>query len=536
MKVNFNRLFMLVFCLCLEAIFLNSCKSKDASQEIEVKKPNIVFILADDFGVHDVSYGGSTYYETPNIDRIATEGVEFTQGYAACQVCSPSRASLMTGQFPARHGITDWIGAASGEQWTKRINSKILPSEYVHAIPDEDITIAEAMKKGGYKTFFAGKWHIGDDPSNPENNGFDINKGGWEVGSPKGGYYAPWNNPKLDYKYEGENLTMRLAQETADFITKNKDTTFFAYLSFYAVHGPIETTEQKWNKYRDKAEAQGIPDSGFEMERVLPIRVVQDNPIYAGLVESMDDAIGLVLDKLKELGLDENTIVVFTSDNGGVASGDAFSTSNLPLRGGKGYQWEGGIREPYLMKVPSIKGGPKKIDYPVSGIDFYPTLLDLAGVQANPTQKIDGVSLVPLLKGESLDTRALFWHYPHYGNQGGEPSSIIRKENWKLIHYYEDGHDELYDLAKDPSEKQDLAKDIPEMANTLKKELDAFLTETNANIPELNPNFDVAKAKQQYENRKTKMLQSLEKQRIDFLSKDFKPNEDWYNSSLNTKD
>ena len=534
-KKNISSLFELVCFLCLVAIFFNSCKNKDSAPEKEIKKPNVIFILADDFGVNDVGYNGSTYYETPNIDRIANEGVDFTQGYAACQVCSPSRASLMTGQFPARHGITDWIGAASGEVWTKRNNSKILPSEYVHALAEEDITIAEAFKTGGYKTFFAGKWHLGDEPSNPDNNGFDINKGGWEVGGPKGGYYAPWDNPKLDYKYKGENLTMRLAQETVDFITKNKKEPFFAYLSFYAVHGPIETTQGKWNKYRNKAEAQGIPDSGFEMERVLPIRVVQDNPVYAGLVESMDDAIGLVLDKLKELGLDENTIVVFTSDNGGVASGDAFSTSNLPLRGGKGYQWEGGIREPFLMKVPSIKNAPKKIDYPVSGIDFYPTLLDLAGVKANPTQKIDGVSLVPLLKGESLGTRALFWHYPHYGNQGGEPSSIIRKERWKLIHYYEDGRDELYNLSNDPAEKQDVSADNLEIVKTLRSELDAFLAETNANIPEMNPNYDAAQAKKQYENIKIKMLQGLEKQRKDFLKKDFKPNEDWYNSSLNTK-
>lgn len=535
MKIRFSNLFKLVCCLFFTAIFFNGCKKKDVTPEKAIKKPNVVFILADDFGIRDLSFTGSKYYETPNIDGLAEEGVVFTQGYAACQVCSPSRASLMTGQFPARHGITDWIGAASGEQWAKTHNDKILPAEYLHALPDEDVTIAEAMKAGGYKTFFAGKWHLGDDPSNPENNGFDINKGGWEVGSPKGGYYAPWDNPKLQYKQKGENLTMRLAQETVNFIVENKDEPFFAYLSFYAVHGPIETTQEKWSKYRNKAEEQGIADSGYEMERVLPIRVVQDNPIYAGLVESMDEAVGLVLDKLKELGLDENTIVVFTSDNGGVASGDAFSTTNLPLRGGKGYQWEGGIREPYFIKVPSMKNAPKTIDYPVSGIDFYPTLLDLAGVQSKPTQKIDGVSLVPLLKGESLASRPLFWHYPHYGNQGGEPSSIIRKENWKLIHYYEDGRDELYDILKDISEKEDVSKDNPEVAKKLRTELDAFLAETNANIPEMNPAYDEVQAKKQDEYRKTKMRQSLEKQRKDFLSKDFDPGNNWYDSKL-TKD
>ncbi len=535
MKIRFSNFFQLVWCFCIIVIFFTGCKSKVPEAEEVIKKPNIVFILADDLGANDLSYTGSNYYETPNIDRIAKEGVVFTQGYAACQVCSPSRASLMTGQFPASHGITDWIGAAYGEQWTKNHNDKLLPADYVHALPSEDITLAEAMKIGGYKTFFAGKWHLGDEPSNPENHGFDINKGGWEVGSPRGGFYAPWDNPKLAYKYKGENLTMRLAEETVNFITENKDEPFFAFLSFYAVHGPIETTEEKWSKYRKKAELQGIADFGFEMERVLPIRVKQDNPVYAGLVETMDDAVGLVLNKLKELGLDENTIVVFTSDNGGVSSGDAFSTSNLPLRGGKGYQWEGGIREPYFMKIPSLKNAPKTIDYPVSGIDFYPTLLELAGVENNPTQKIDGVSLVPLLNGKSLDSRSLFWHYPHYGNQGGEPSSIIRKENWKLIHYYEDSRDELYNLSNDTSEEQDVSKEYVQIAKNLRSELDAFLVETNANMPEINPAFDAAKAKKQDENRKTNMLQNLEKQRKDFLDKDFQPNEDWYNSKL-TKD
>ncbi|WP_372755726.1 sulfatase [Mariniflexile sp.] len=529
--------FSLVCCLCFTAILFNSCKNKDVVVENKSnKKPNVVFILADDLGAHDLSYSGSKYYETPNIDRLAAEGVEFTQGYAAAQVCSPSRASVMSGQYPARHGVTDWIGALSGEQWSKNYNSKVSPPEYLHALSDDNITVAEAFKANGYKTFFAGKWHLGDEPHTPENNGFDINKGGWEVGGPKGGYYAPWNNPKLDYEYEGENLTMRLAKETANFISNSKDEPFFAFLSFYAVHGPIETTEVKWEKYRNKAEAQGIPESGFEMERVLPIRTVQDNPVYAGLVESMDDAIGHVLQRLKELGLDENTIVVFTSDNGGVASGDAFSTSNYPLRGGKGYQWEGGIREPYLIKAPMYKNTPKTIDYPVSGIDFYPTLLDLAGLKNDPKQVIDGVSLVPLLKGKSLDTRPLFWHYPHYGNQGGEPVSMIRKESYKLIHYWEDDRDELYNLSTDPSEEKDISKDEPQIAQSLRMELDAHLKNIEAKIPEKYAKYDEAKAKKTYESRKKNMMPNLEKQRKDFLDKNFKPNEDWYNSSLNTKD
>ncbi|MFV9552460.1 sulfatase [Algibacter sp. PT7-4] len=532
-----NRNKFSLVALCLAAIVFNSCKSKVDNEVVKVdKKPNVLFILADDLGAHDLSYAGSNYYETPNIDRIAKEGTEFTQGYAACQVCSPSRASLMTGQDPARHGITDWIGAATGEKWGDYYNTKVMPPEYVHALPEESITIAEALKQNGYKTFFAGKWHLGDVPYGPENNGFDINKGGWEVGGPKGGYYAPWRNPKLDYKYEGENLTKRLALETADFITANKDKPFFAYLSFYAVHGPIETTEAKWKKYRDKAESQGIPESGFEMEARLPIRTVQDNPIYAGLVESMDDAVGVVLNRLKELGLEENTIVVFTSDNGGVASGDAFSTTNYPLRGGKGYQWEGGIREPYLIKAPMIKNVPKQIEYPASGIDFYPTLLDMAGAEKDPNHIIDGVSLVPLLKGGELEDRPLFWHYPHYGNQGGDPVSIIRKGDYKLIHFWEDGHDELYNLSSDPSEANDISSDNSEVTQNLSKELHAYLESVNARFPKVYAKYDDSKAKVKYEERKTKMKQRLEKQRMDFLNKDFNPNNNWYDSSLNTKD
>ncbi|WP_299664606.1 sulfatase [uncultured Polaribacter sp.] len=535
MKIIFNNKFELILCISFTVIILNNCKTKDSSVKKQNKRPNIVFILADDLGAHDLSYTGSTYYETPHIDAIAAQGVEFTQGYAAAQVCSPSRASLMTGQNTARHQITDWIGAATGENWVKRNNTKLLPPAYVSAIPKQDVTIAEAFKAAGYSTFFAGKWHLGDEPYTPENNGFEINIGGWEVGSPKGGYYAPWQNPKLNYKYEGENLTKRLALETADFITKNKTAPFFAFLSFYAVHGPIETTQEKWNKYRTKAEMQGIPEDGFEMERILPIRTVQDNPVYAGLIESMDDAVGIVLSRIKELGLEENTIIVFTSDNGGVASGDAFSTTNFPLRGGKGYQWEGGIRAPYLIKAPMLKNTPKSISYPVSGIDFYPTLLELAGMYKKSNQIFDGVSLVPLLKGKSLQDRPLFWHYPHYGNQGGEPVSMIRKNNWKLIHYWEDGRDELYSLENDLGEMQDVSSNNSELVKDLRTELDTYLKSVNSNNPKLNTNYDDKKAKKLYVSRKNKMLPQLEKQRKDFLSKDFMPTKDWYNSNL-TKD
>ena len=380
----FNKTKRIALYFLFIAMSFSACQQKEGAT-IENTKPNVVFILADDLGIKDLSCTGSKFYETPNIDRIAGTGTVFTQGYAASQVCSPSRASIMTGKFTARHGITDWIGAKSGAAWrTHGRNSKLLPADYVHRLPARDSTLAEMMRGNGYATFFAGKWHLGDEGSYPEDHGFDINIGGWDVGSPKGGYFSPWKNPRLENKVKGENLSKRLAAETASFIEQSKDQPFFAFLSFYAVHGPIQTTHEKWKKYRDKADAIGIRESGYEMERLLPIRTVQDNPIYAGLVESMDDAVGLVLDKLAALGLEQNTVVIFTSDNGGVASGDAFSTSNLPLRGGKGYQWEGGIREPFFIKAPWLKDSRKTVDYPVTGADFYPTILELANIRLLP--------------------------------------------------------------------------------------------------------------------------------------------------------
>ena len=332
-------------------------------------------------GWKDLSNEGSTFYESPNVDRIAGEGMKFTRGYASCQVCSPSRASILTGKYPTNHGITTWIGDRAGEAWrgTGRHDSH-LPPEYERNLRASEITLAEAMKAGGYKTFFAGKWHLGSKGSWPTDHGFEINKGGWDVGSPRGGFFSPWQNPNLESGPKGESLTLRLGQETADFIEENKDQPFLAYLSFYTVHGPIQTTPQLWKKYREKAEKAGLAKKRFVFDRRLNVRQVQDCPIYAGMIELMDHAIGTVLAKLDEHGLEKNTIICFTSDNGGVSSGDAFATSNLPLRGGKGRQWEGGIREPFYLKAPGTTKPGSTSSIPVSGIDWYPTILELCGV------------------------------------------------------------------------------------------------------------------------------------------------------------
>jgi len=511
---------------------LASCATEPTQEKNE---PNILFILVDDLGYSDVGFMGSDFYDTPNLDRLAAKGMIFTNGYAASAVCSPSRASILSGKFVASHGITDWIGAPEGEGWRKYNRySKLLPASYKHALDQELTTIPEALKAVGYKTFFAGKWHLGGEENNslPTDHGFEINKGGFEVGSPAGGrYFSPFSNPYLeDFPEEkGMNLQMRLAQETNAFIEQNQDQKFLAYLSFYAVHGPIQTTEERWNKYQAKAEAKGIDSIGFEMERVLPVRKHQDNPVYAGLIEQMDEAVGSVISKLEELGLMEKTIIVFTSDNGGVVSGDNYSTNLDPLRGGKGYQWEGGTRVPYLIYVPWLDSKGKKNDTPVSGVDFLPTLLDYAGANFS-SESVDGKSLRTILEGGNMEERPLFWHYPHYGNQGGEPNATIRKGDWKLIHYWEDGHQELYKLSEDIGELNDLSTQNPEKVSALSQELMAWLQKSGANYASPDPIYSPDSAAMVSLRYKTTLLNRLEEERRKMLSRDFKPNLDWWGS------
>ena len=508
------------------ALIIQSCTNSP-------KPKNVLLILVDDLGWADLSATGSTFYETPNVDRIAANGMVFNQGYAGSRVCSPSRATIMTGKFTARHGITDWIGAKAGKAWREHNrHDRLLPAAYSPHLAHQETTIAEALKNQGYKTFYAGKWHLGNEGSYPEDHGYDINKGGWEKGSPIGGYFSPWENPRLDNTTPGENLSMRLAQETANFIRENKDSKFFATLSFYAVHGPIQTTREKWEKYRNKAEKRGLAANGYQMERVLPIRTVQDNPIYGGLVETMDDAVGVVLRELETQGLAENTVVIFTSDNGGVASGDNYSTTNLPLRGGKGYQWEGGLRVPLFIKVPGQNAGTSET--PVTGADIYPTILDLLEIDLRPEQHIDGYSLKNIITGQGhVPSRWLYWHYPHYGNQGGEPSSIIRSNDWKMMIYWEDHRKELYDLQSDPAEQMNVLDQYPEVVDSLSAQLQEWLHSVNAGVPEIDTEFDTIQAQTRKTYLKEELYPRLEAQRLEVLSKDFKPNDDWWGSEIN---
>ncbi|MBD8491305.1 sulfatase [Echinicola sp. CAU 1574] len=526
-KSAFSKVLLFACCSFLISISLNA-------QDQKAAHPNVVFILVDDLGYHDLGITGSEYYETPHVDQLGRSSYRFTQGYAASRVCSPSRASIMTGVTPAVHGITDWIGAPEGEKWRSYgRHTQLLPPEYPHDLSTELLTIPEALKTQGYETFFAGKWHLGSEGSYPEDHGFDINVGGWESGSPKGGYFAPYVNPNLEQGPNGENLSLRLAKETVNYIEGAHDKPFFAMLCFYAVHGPIQTTEEKWQKYRNKAQAKGLADHGYEMERRLPIRTIQDNPVYGGLVETMDEAVGLVMDALQEQGLADNTIVIFTSDHGGVASGDNFSTSNLPLRGGKGYQWEGGLRVPYFIKVPG--GAQGDIDYPVSGIDFLPTIMDMVGAEKEIKSPIEGKSLVAVMEGKGEKDRALYWHYPHYGNQGGDPSSIIRDGKWKLIHYYENDKKEVYNLEVDPEEKVDLSTKEPKVTAQLMKKLNKYLEKNNVRYPYADLEYDAKEEEKVLNRAKTVQLEKLENDRVKMLTPGWQPNPDWWGSKV-TKD
>jgi arylsulfatase A-like enzyme len=359
----------------------------------------------------------------------------------------------------------------------------------------DEVTLADAMKAAGYATFFAGKWHLGPEGFWPENQGYDINKGGIDRGGPYGGnkYFSPYGNPRLEDGPPGEHLPDRLATETAKFIEANRTQPFFAFFSFYSVHTPLMAREDLRQKYEAKRERLGL-EAKWGRERERDVRLVQEHAVYAGMVEALDLAVGKVLAKLDELGLSENTLVIFTSDNGGLSTSEGWPTSNLPLRGGKGWLYDGGIREPLLVRWPrEVKAGTV-IGTPVASPDFYPTLLAAADSSPRPGQRLDGVNFIPVLSGEgSLPERPLFWHYPHYGNQGGAPGAAIRRGDWKLIEWFEDDRVELYNLAQDIGEKNDLAASEPDRVRQLRDALHAWQKDVGARFPTPNATYDASK-------------------------------------------
>lgn len=462
-----------------------------ASSVAVQRSPNIVFILTDDLGQRDLGCYGSTFYETPYVDSLARDGARFTDAYAACPVCSPTRASIMSGQWPQRSGVTDYIGAAQPDKWNR--NTVLRPASYTDRLDLSLPTLAKSLKEAGYATFFAGKWHLGPEGWWPEDQGFDINRGGHDRGGPYGGkqYFSPYGNPRLSDGPDGEHLPDRLATETAQFMEAHRDRPFFAFLSFYSVHTPLMAREDLQLKYERKREQQGLEDAwGREGER--DVRLVQNHAVYAGMVEAMDLAVGKVLNKLDELALRDNTLVIFTSDNGGLSTSEGWPTSNLPLRGGKGWLYEGGIREPLLVRWPSQVASGQTVSTPVSSPDFFPTLLEVARCTPPATAVLDGVSLLSVLRGEVPTDRPLFWHYPHYGNQGGAPGAAVRCGEWKLIEWYEDDRVELFNLAQDASEQHNLADEQPDRVEALRQRLHAWQRAVGAQFATPNAVYDPA--------------------------------------------
>ena len=434
-------------------------------------KPNIVFILADDLGQMDIgAYNPKTFYETPNINGLAKRGMKFTQGYAACCVCSPTRGSLMTGKYPPRFGITNFIpGGRAG---------KLLPAPNAGQLPLAEVTIAESLRDAGYETFFAGKWHLGGAGFMPRDQGFTHDES--ESTGPKGGKGKKQDDPKN---------TDSITEAAVKFIEANKDKPFYAYLPYNAPHVPIGARADLVAKWQEKAKQ--APADVWGQERSNQVRLVQNNPVYAAMLEQFDTAIGRVLATLEKNGLTEKTIVVFMSDNGGLATAEGHPTSNLPLRAGKGWPYEGGVREPMIVVAPGVTKPDTICDSPVISTDFYPTLLQLTGQPLKPEQHLDGVSFLPLLKGDSAARgKPLFWHYPHYANQGGPPCTAIRDGDWKLIEWHEDGALELYNIPQDIGEKNNLAAAQPDKVKELHAKLIAWRKEVGALMPTPNPDFD----------------------------------------------
>lgn len=426
------------------------------------EKPNIVFILIDDLGWADIGCYGSTFYRTPNIDRLASQGVRFTNAYAACPVCSPTRASVLTGKYPARLHLTDWIPGH------KRPEARLRVPEFNQQLPYAEVTIAEALRPAGYVSGAFGKWHLGDVGYWPEQQGFDVNFAGYHKGQPPS-YFSPYNIPNAVDGPKGEYLTDRTTDEALAFIEANQGNPFFLYLPHYAVHTPL----------------QAKADLVAEYEAARDPEAPQNNAKYAAMIESVDQSVGRIMAKLDELGIAGKTVVFFTGDNGGLEK----STSNAPLREGKGTLYEGGIREPLIVRWPGETRPGSVCHAPVSSVDFFPTILAMAR-RRNTVAHIDGIDLVPWLRGrELMPRRALYWHYPHYHPCGATPGGIIRVGDYKLIEYYEDGRLELYNLREDIGEQNNLIDVEPRRAARLRRRLHRWLKAVDAQMPTPNPDW-----------------------------------------------
>lgn len=431
----------------------------------ETIRPNFVVILVDDLGWRDLGIGGGQLYETPNIDRFARSAVRFTQAYSACTVCSPTRAALLTGQYPARLHITDWIAGHV------RPKARLRVPDWTMELPAETTTIAEVLKGVGYSTALIGKWHLGGTNSTPEDHGFDLNVGGTDKGQPPS-YFSPYRIPTLKDGPVGEYLADRETDEAVKFIQAHTNRPFFLYLPRYSVHTPLQAKAEKIAKYREK---------------LAKVGGIHTNPAYAAMIESLDEGVGRILETLEELKLGDRTVVVFTSDNGGLIP----VTSNLPLRDGKGSAYEAGIRVPLFIRWPGHSRTNTTVTAPVITQDLFHTFAEMAGAPLPPKLPRDGTSLTASLE-KGLDPRrdSIYWHYPHYHPGGATPYSAVRRGKWKLIEFLEDHHVELYDLEADPGERKDVAPLMPHVRDTLKRSLEAWRDQVGAQMPTANPGYD----------------------------------------------
>lgn len=512
------------------AVFLSVISPGATSAAAEPRAANIVFFLVDDMAWSDIACYGSTFYDTPRVDQLAKEGVRFTDAYAACHVCSPTRAAILTGKYPATLNLTDWLRGRRDFPF-QRLKNAVINQH----LPYEETTIAETLRKLGYATGIFGKWHLGNKPSDPRAHGFDIHTP--DVPSNWRTFHGPFGMATFDSK-KGDYLTDRITDEAIDWVTDQKDKPFFLYMSHFAVHDPIQGRDDLVEKYTKKLAAaektdapdfilEGNPDNPdnpspealaelintpeFAAHKVLPkgtikIRQKQDNVEFAAMVESVDQSLGRILDQLKKLKLEDSTIVIFTADNGGMAAMNvgnpkrvvsknaidrAYATSCLPLRGAKGWLYEGGIRVPLIIKWPTQGKAGTVCSTPVHSIDFFPSLLEMIGHGGEVKPDVEGVNIAPLVRGEEIDARSLFWHFPHYSNHGmHSPGGAIRSGKYKLLDYFENGSVQLFDLENDIGEQKNLAASEPAIVKDLHGQLKAWRKQVGAKMMEENPKFD----------------------------------------------
>lgn len=517
------------------SLFLAACKPPERTDGGMNEKPNILFFLIDDMGWSDLGCYGSSFYNTPNIDRLAKQGVKFTQAYAACSVCSPTRASIITGKYPARLHLTDYLPGRRDFPF-QELRNPVINQHLPYGLP----TLPAFLKEHGYQTAIFGKWHLGEDSASTERQGFDLHLPQWNKGWPNGTYFSPYHMKGLEGGPDGEYLTDRLTDETIKYIEKHKDQPFFIYLAHFAVHDPIMGRPDLVKQYDEKLASmpgpegppfllEGDPDApgnpgrqeldrligqdAYRGYRILPHRTVkikqhQDNTEFAGMVGSVDESMGKIRARLEELGLADNTIIILFSDNGGMSAANfynpkrkikdseldkAFSTSNLPLRGGKGWFYEGGIREPLIIKWPGKSKDGSVCDVPVTSVDFFPTILDMIGLDYDPDKMVlDGKSMVPFVKGRGQEVdRPIFWHFPHYSNHGAQsPCGAVRYGDYKLIEYYENFTVQLFNLREDPGEQHNIADSEPEKVDQLRDMLHQWRDEVGAQMMPPNPDYD----------------------------------------------